>query len=184
MPKKVPLYTLLILLVIVMGIGYGFLGMFLDYKKTQDMDRSSGNTETIKLPEERLSPGAKIVFVTRYRDCGHELQKEHPVDDKFLGYTRSRLEEEFKEWKIESFSSSQVILKREVDGICDNHYYIGIEDGYVVLFQGEPGKNSKVLEKTDIPAEILKEEDRKLLENGIIVNNRDEFLKIREGLTH
>ncbi|TYP48700.1 BofC C-terminal domain-containing protein [Thermosediminibacter litoriperuensis] len=184
MPKKVLLYSLLILFFLVISFGYGFFLSFLDFNKTQDMERISGNTEALQLPEEKLNPGAKIVFVTRYRGCGHELQKENSADDKFLGYTKTQLQEEFKEWKVESFSSSQVILKREVDGICENHYYIGLYDGYVALFQGEPGKNSKVLEKTDIPAEILKEEDRRLLENGIIINSRDEFLKIREGLTH
>ncbi|MCG0275898.1 MAG: BofC C-terminal domain-containing protein [Thermosediminibacteraceae bacterium] len=182
MPKKI-LVALVIMVIITIGFIYGFYGIYSDYKNAQE-NRFSENTETIKLPEETIKPGAKIVYITKFRECGHEQRTESSIDEKYVGYTKARLQEEFKEWGIESFSSSKVVMTKLVDGICENHYYIGIYEGYVALFQGEPGKSSKVLEITDIKAGILKEEDRRLLEKGIIINSKDEFLKIREGLTH
>lgn len=182
MPKKIVIFIFAVALLVSAGFFFGYYSAMFDSKKTDD--RSLKNAETIQLPEETLKPGARIIFITRYKECGHEKRSEMLVDEKYVGYTKSRLQEEFKEWKIESFSNNRAILTKLIDSICEEHYYIGLYDGYVALFQGKPGKDSKLLELTDIKAGILKEEDRKLLERSIVINSKDEFLKIREGLTH
>ncbi|MFO7152968.1 MAG: BofC C-terminal domain-containing protein [Bacillota bacterium] len=182
MPKKIAILTLLVALLAAAGFLFGYYSIRFESQKAED--RSVKNTETVQLPEEALEAGAKVIFITRYEECGHEERNEVPADGNYEGYTESRLREEFKEWKLEAFSHDEAVLTRSVDGLCEEHYYIGIYEGYVALFQGKPGKDSKLLELTDIKAGILKEEDRKLLEDGIVINSRDEFLKIREGLTH
>lgn len=182
MPKKIVIFIFMVALLISAGFFFGYYSAMFESKKPDD--RPLKNTETIQLPEETLKPGARIIFITRYKECGHEKQNEILADEKYVGYTKSILQEEFKDWKIESFSNGKAVLTKTIDGICEEHYYIGLYEGYVALFQGKPGKVSKLLELTDIKAGILKEEDRRLLERGIVINSRDEFLKIREGLTH
>ena len=43
---------------------------------------------------------------------------------------------------------------------------------------------SSLVERTDIIADTLREDDRLILEKGLTINSEQEFLKIREGLTN
>lgn len=52
----------------------------------------------------------------------------------------------------------------------------------MALFQGIPGIKAILVEKTDIIADTLREDDRLILEKGLTIKDQEEFLKIREGL--
>jgi hypothetical protein len=187
MPKKLFRYLILFIMLMVVGFGFGYFKTFISLREHHiDINRSENidNRDVSNIQEIKLKPGAKMIYITFYSGCGHETRQERPLDDRFSGFTKQQLEKEMGEWKVESFTPDEVILKKQVNGICDEHYYIGLNDGYVTLFRGLPGAQSEVVEKTDILAEILREEDRAMLEKGIVINSREEFLKIREGLTN
>jgi len=187
MPKKLFRYLILFILLMVVGFSFGYFKTFISLRENHaDRDRTENidNHDVSNIKEVKLKPGAKMIYVTFYSGCGHEIRQEEPMDDRFSGFRRQQLEKEIKDWKIESFTPDEVILKKQVDGLCDEHYYIGLNDGYVTLFRGLPGAQSEILEKTDILADTLREEDRAMLEKGIIIKSREEFLKIREGLTN
>jgi len=135
-----------------------------------------------QIPEMKLEAGAKLIYTTYYIKCNDEIVQEKTIDEKLIGYTKSELEQLEKDWEIVSFTPDEVSLIREINDICDNHYYIGIQDGYVAFFQGIPGIKSILVEQTDIIADTLREDDRLILEKGLTVNDEQEFLKIREGL--
>ncbi|NLC62730.1 MAG: hypothetical protein GX759_01415, partial [Thermoanaerobacterales bacterium] len=126
-----------------------------------------------------------FVYKLYYIKCGHKIEEEKPSQKSYWGLTKDQLENELDdEWFIESFSPEEVVLIKTLDKFCDNHYYVGIQDGYVTLFQGIPGNESLVLQKTDIMADILRYEDRVTLEKGVIIEDKREFLQIKEGLAN
>lgn len=187
MPKK--LFSFLILFIILMAAGFitGYLKTFISLRENHtgiNQTENIDNHDVSNIQEIKLKPGAKMIYVTFYSGCGHETREEKTAEDRFTGFTKKQLEKELEDWEIESFTPDEVILKKQVDGICGDHYYIGLSDGYVTLFRGLPGERSEVVEKTEILADTLREEDRAMLEKGIIINSREEFLKIREGLTN
>ncbi|WP_422444059.1 BofC C-terminal domain-containing protein [Thermoanaerobacterium sp. DL9XJH110] len=186
MPKKLFRYIIFILVFAVLSFGYGYFKTFVSLREpSPDINQNRGEEEEANFtPETKLKTGAKFVFVIFYSKCGHEIKSEETAPEKYEGFTRAQLEQEMAGWEIRSFTSEEVILRKQVDDICNEHYYIGLKDGYVALFQGIPGVASKVIEKTDILADTLREEDRNLLEKGLIITGREEFLKIREGLTN
>lgn len=185
MPRNFFRYIIIIMFVITVSFSYGYLRTFLSIKNPDEnanLDYLEQNVS--KMPEMKLNAGAKLIYITYYVGCGDEITEEKNIDDKYVGYTKSELEQHEKDWDIDSFTPDEVKLKREIHGICNNHYYIGIQNGYVALFQGIPGIESTLVERTDIIADTLREDDRLILEKGLVIYGEQEFLKIREGLTN
>lgn len=187
MPKKLFRYLILVIMLMVVGFGFGYFKTFVSLRENhreRNQIENIDNHDVTNIQEVRLKPEAKMIYVTFYTGCGHEVRHEEPLDARFSGFTRQQLEKEINDWKIESFAPDEVVLRKQVDGVCDDHYYIGLDSGYVTLFRGIPGVRSDIMEKTDILADTLREEDRVMLENGLIIKSREEFLQIREGLTN
>lgn len=187
MPNKFYRILALFMMIIVGGFCIGYLKTFMSLRNDNSGLNIPGKVENhnvSSIEEMKLNPDAKIIYITYYTGCGHEIREEKTAGDRFAGVTKSQLKKDLGDWEIESFTPDEVILKKRVEGICDNHYYIGLRNGYVTLFRGIPGVRSEVVEKTEILAETLKEEDRTMLEKGIVINSIKEFQEIREGLTN
>lgn len=183
MPKDIFKYIFVGILIIILGFSFGYIKTFLsttDNNKTVEPDEY--HTDVSYVEEIRLVKNGRLRFKTYYIKCGHMKENIIPSQD-YLGFTKSQLKKEFSDWEIEQFTPDEAVLIRQSDGICDEHYYIGILEGYVVLFQGRPDLPSKAIEKTDILVDVLRLEDRKILEKGLIIDSEEEFLKIKEGLT-
>jgi len=184
MPRKIFRYIIIITVFLVISFSYGVLKTFLSIKepnKNTNINNIEHNVSQIS--EMKLNPGAKLIYTTYYIKCNDEIIQEKTIDDELIGCTKSELEQLEKDWNIVNFTPDEVSLIREIDDICDNHYYIGIHNGYVAFFQGIPDIKSVLIEQTDIISDTLREDDRLILEKGLTVNDEQEFLKIREGLT-
>jgi len=185
MPRYFFRYVIVVIFIIIISFSYGYLKTFLSIKSPNGNANPDYLEQNIsKMQEVKLNAGAKLIYLTYYVGCGDEITEEKYLDDKYIGYTKSELEQHERDWEIDSFTPDEVKLKREIHGICSNHYYIGIQNGYVAFFQGIPGIQSTLVERTDIIADTLREDDRLILEKGLTINDEQEFLKIREGLTN
>lgn len=185
MPRSIFRYIVVILFVIIFSFSFGYLRTLFSLKPPDPkIDNTHANKDIVKTQRIELKPGAKLIFLTHFNGCGHEEITEELLEDALFGFTKEELEENMKDWTVEYFSPEQVNLRREVNGSCSEHYYIGIYEGYVALFQGRPGFEGSLIEKTDIMADVLREDDRIILEKGLVIENKQEFLKIREGLTN
>lgn len=185
MPRSIFRYIIIILFIIVIGFSYGYFKTFFSFEPPEEghsLDYLEQNVSDIS--EMKLNAGAKLIYITYYVICGDEVVEEKYIDDKYINCTKTELQQNEKGWEIFSFTPDEVKLKREINDICDDHYYIGVQNGYVSLFQGIPGIKSTLIEQTDIIADTLREDDRAILERGLIIKNEQEFLKIREGLTN
>lgn len=183
MPKNIFKYIFIVLAVIIIGFTLGYVRTFISLDVPKEKNEIKQNKYVGKIDKTRLSSQANLIFKTYYIKCGHEVTEKKSSNATFSGYTKEQLANKLNHWEIESFTPEQVTLKRKVDDICNEHFYIGIKDGYVSLFQGRPDLPSRVIEQTDIIADVLRKEDRAMLEEGLIIESKEEFLKIREGLT-
>jgi len=132
-----------------------------------------------------LIPEARLIFKTYYEECAHLIEVEKPLLKDLIGANRKKIEEKYPEWAVISFEKDLVELKKVEKGLCPEHYFIGIKDGYVTLFQGKPGTpNAKIIEKTDVSVDSLRQTDKLLLEKGIEVYGKEQLEKVREGFTN
>jgi len=187
MPRKLFRYIIVIVFFMILSFGYGYLREVFSFKKaTPDNYNARDQRDVVRVKDQEttLRADAVVLYTVYYTGCGHEYTEEKAIEDRFVGLSKEELEEQIKDWAVVYFTPQQINLRRNIEGLCDEHYYIGIYQGYVALFKGEPGLESTPVEMTDIIVDVLREDDRNLLEQGMIIESKEEFMKIREGLTN
>ena len=119
--------------------------------------------------EEKILPTAEFAMKKVYNECGHFKFEYAELPQELINLTEEEIEAYYKDWEIEEFSPSKIILTKEINSLCDEHFIIKLGEKYVQVFHLEPDGNLVVYETTDISREYLPEEDIKKLEEGIYV---------------
>lgn len=119
--------------------------------------------------EEKILPTAEFAMKKVYNECGHFKFEYAELPQELINLTEEELEAYYKDWETEEFSPSKIILTKEINSLCDEHFIIKLGEKYVQVFHLEPDGNLVVYETTDISREYLPEEDIKKLEEGIYV---------------
>lgn len=187
MPKNIFRYIVIVVLIVIFGFGFGYFKTFVSLRIPENKERQDniGNFDVSQSEETRIGRNTRFIYEIYYIKCGHKTIEQKMAQQQYWGLTKDQLKRELGDnWEIDNFNPEEVLLKKTLNTSCDNHYYVGIMDGYVTLFRGIPGNESEVIEKTDIIAGILRYEDRILLESGLIIEDEQEFLRIREGLAN
>lgn len=90
MPKKIFRYLALIIILMVLGFGFGYLKTFISFSKHHNTPDSSSEHDVSSIQEMKLNKGANLIFVTNYTGCGHEVRQEKPLENKFIGFTKAQ----------------------------------------------------------------------------------------------
>ena len=199
MKKSIIISTIIILFVLGTVIGTILIKNFPDYKKTETeiaeqnqeeiydecTDEYKEILQTNTLVEEtssegeKISPNCSIIFRRYYNDCGHMIEQYSSIPAELVNKTEEDLKEQYNGWIIEEFSRNQIILYREFDSECGEHYILRERDGKVVVYL-KTGDTEELVEETDIATEFLTETDRVKLQNGIQANGRMELNQLIE----
>ena len=106
------------------------------------------------------------------------------IPTSFAGLTEKQLRSVLNDWKLKEYNSDEaLILKKNISDVSPegkNYYHIGIKDNRVAIFYGKQGNMLKQL--TEINVNKLPVEETRILQNGIVVKNKEELLAILEGL--
>lgn len=131
--------------------------------------------------EEKISPNATLILKRKYKECGHIIKEYKRITNELVNLTEKELVEKNKDWEVEKFSNMEVILIKEVEGVCNEHYVLKEEDGVIAVYKIEE-ENKEVLEElTGISTEYLTENDKIEIEQGIKVYGREELNSILEN---
>ena len=150
-------------------------------EKAQELKREEIQDKIlVDSKETRITPNTKITYKTYYKDCNHILIEEKNVDENLINLT----EEELKArniGEVQKFSLDEVTLYSEKQGYCDEHYILKGINGFLGIYKlDKNGDIGNLIEKTDIFIDLLPEENRKELEDGIKVYSKNELNKIIE----
>ena len=145
----------------------------------EEMIESNTLVEETSSEGEKISPNCSIIFRRHYNDCGHTLEQYASIPTELVNKTEEDLQEQYQGWTIEEFSRNQIILYREFDSECGEHYILREKDGKVVVYL-KTGDTEELVEETDIATEFLTETDRIELQNGIEANGRVELNQLIE----
>lgn len=120
-----------------------------------------------------------------YQKCNDQENLRARPSEKYIGMTLSEIQSAYPGWTIDYFDAAEVRMTLLIDDLCREHangMYIGVKDGYVTVFYGNPDIKPIVKEVTNIPIKKLVSEDVAELEKGIIVNTKEELLRTLEGM--
>ncbi len=150
--------------------------------EAKDREENSISNEVLEASaiEEKVLPTAEFAMKKVYNECGHFKFEYAELPQELINLTEEELEAYYKDWEIEEFSPSKIILTKEINSLCDEHFIIKLGEKYVQVFHLEPDGNLVVYETTDISREYLPEEDIKKLEEGIYVFGKGKLNSVLE----
>ena len=89
--------------------------------------------------------------------------------------------EKNKDWGIEKFSNMELVLIKEVEGVCNEHYVLKEKDGVIAVYKIDKDTKEELEELTGISIEYLTENDKMEIQQGIMVYGREELNSILEN---
>ncbi len=178
------------LLVSVLFVAAGAVGFFsyryfsetpplVDYRKQLQSEQVQHDAK-IKITADTMIHQKMI-----YQKCGDEENLRARPSEKYIGMTLADLQGAYPGWTIDYFDAAEVRMSLLIDDLCREHangMYIGIKDGYVTVFYGNPDSKPIVKEVTNIPIKQLVPGDIAELEKGIVVHTKEELLRTLEGM--
>ena len=188
-----------IITIITIGIILGFLTGIYIYKINQIKNKEiaqtnnynknniesvneANNENAIKTnsEEEKVSPNCTIILKVYYGKCNHIIEKKQTIEEAQVNMTEEEIKTKFSDWELQKFTPTEIVLYKEVDEFCNEHYVLREKDGYIAIFKIDENNNETLIEITDIPTEYLTEQDLENIQNGITIYGKKELNKAIE----
>ncbi len=130
--------------------------------------------------EEKTSPNCVITLKVYHEACKHLIENRQSIEEAEVNMTEEELKERFSDWEVQKFTPTEIVLYKEVDEFCDEHYLLKEEDGYITIYKLDENENAEFFNTTEISTEYLAEEDLEQIKNGIKVYTDKELNKTLE----
>lgn len=140
------------------------------------------DTETIEVNtrDEKTTPNTTMILKKRYTDCGHEVSRRATIPEEMVNLTKYEIAEKYPNWILEGFSKEEIILTKEVDSFCGEHYLLIEENGEVNVYSVDEAGEKSFKKKVDITLDYLPETDRITLKNGLMVYGTENLNRVLE----
>lgn len=130
--------------------------------------------------EEKISPNCLITLKRYYNECQHTINEYIDIPQNLVNGTQEDLEKEYPNWEIQKYSSNEIILYREFDSNCGQHFILRNDNGKITIYKINENNEEEVYERTEISVEYLTETDKVEIQNGIRVNGIEELNQLIE----
>ena len=127
----------------------------------------------------KVSPNCEIILKRYYKECEHTTQEYSKSSEELTNKTEDEIKEIYSEWQVETFTSNKIVLYRELDGTCNEHYILKEKEGKIVVYAvDEKGEEQNM--QTDIATEYLTETDKINLANGWKIYGKENLNQLIE----
>ncbi len=145
----------------------------LEYEHLEEIEQANAK-------EEKVSPNAKLTTNIYYDECGHTVKKTSNIENKYINLNKDELSEEYQDWEIKEFSPENIILYKEEKGICNEHYILKDNDGFIAVYSLDSNEKETLKEITEISTNFLPNTDIAKLQGGIKVYGRENLNSVLE----
>lgn len=146
----------------------------------EELDEASQLEIEANSREEKISPNCFITLKKTYSKCEHCINEYIEIPESLVNKTEDELQNEYSDWKIEKFSSNDIILSKIYNGECGQHFLLKSNDGKIVIYKIDENNNENIYEETEISVEYLTDEDKVKIQNGIRVNGKEDLNQLIE----
>lgn len=130
--------------------------------------------------EIKVSPNAELVIKKYYKECGHTTEEKRNVANDMVNKTQEEIEKLYPDYKVESFFNNKIVLIKEEEGQCDEHYIVRDENSNIMIYKILSDGKEEIYQNTGISTEYLPETDKISLRDGIKVFGRENLNSIIE----
>lgn len=173
--------TMVIALGVIFGVIWFQKNLYLQ-PKTETKLVSKGNNlenETKAVAniqtETKTSPNSLFIFKTYYKGCKHIIEEKVDIPKELVNQTEEEIKKAYENWKIEKFETTEVVFYQEKEGICNEHYIIKENNGYVAIYSIDEYEKETLKETTEIVTNYLPQTDKLRLKEGIKVTGKEEL---------
>lgn len=139
-------------------------------------------TEALEIAnqEEKTTPNTLIIYRTYYTKCKHYINEYKDIDISSVNLTEEEVKDKNRDWRIKEFSAEQIVLEKEEEAFCNQHFKLKLIDGNVIIFIIDENGNEAEYQKTEITSEYLTNEDILKLTEGIVVYGKENLSSVLE----
>lgn len=119
------------------------------------------------------SPNCLFEFKTYYKECEHTANSKVNIPKELVNKSEIEIQDKYKDYKIENFTANNVTFYKEKEGICNEHYLLKENNGYIAIYTTDSEGKESLKENTQIVTTYLPEADRQNLKEGIKVVGRE-----------
>ena len=130
--------------------------------------------------EEKISPNCLITLRSYYKSCQHTINKYVDISQDLVNKTKEDLQHKYSDWEIKEYSSVKIILYKEYDGECTEHFVLRNDNGKITIYRINESGEQEVYEKTEISVDYLTDTDKNEIEIGIRVNGKEQLNQLIE----
>lgn len=130
--------------------------------------------------EEKVSPNATLIIKKNFRGCGHTTKDYAEVPQEIVNMSEEEIKKQYSDWQLKGFSADEIVLLKEVAGICNEHFVLKEKDGVIAIFVEDENGNETLHEITEIATEYLTEQDKLNLKQGIKAIGKEELNSVLE----
>lgn len=152
-------------------------------EQTKDELESIENAITVSLDEVKLSPNAKMTIKKNFKLCGHTTTNQIPIPMEMVNYTEDEVEKKYTGWIIEKFMQDEIVLKKEIEANCENHYVLRIEDEKLKIYNEITPNKSNFVDEIDIDLALIPSIEINNLEDGVKAYGIEELNDLIENYT-
>ena len=149
-------------------------------KEEENVIENTTNMLETSANQERISPNAFITFKQTYKECGHTTSEFVEVPQEFVNLSEEELKERYSDWSVEKFTDTDIVLNKEVEGSCNEHYVVRDVNGTIIVFCILDDGTEEEYMITDIATEYLTDTDKIEMKNGIKINGKQNLNQLIE----
>lgn len=136
--------------------------------------------EQVIAVETKISPYATLIIEKFFKTCGHSTVETMEIPKELVNMTEEELQRKYEKWQIKKFDEKEIYLYREIDANCDAHFVIKEDEGKVAVFAEIANNNMQKRQVTNIDFENLREEDKKMIQEGVKLYGEEELISFIE----
>lgn len=130
--------------------------------------------------EEKISPNCLVTLKRYYKKCNHMINEYVNIQDDLVNKTIEDLKKEYFDWQVQEYSSTRIVLYKEYEGVCGQHFVLRDKDGKIIIYRINENNEEEEYESTEISTEYLTETDKLKIQEGIKVIGKEELNQLIE----
>lgn len=152
------------------GIGFYYANLWKTNNPNVSYEKNSIKENVIETlaVEEKVSPNATFSLKKYYNDCGHFKVNYSELPKEMINLSKDEVEKLYPDWNLEKFSSNEIVLSKEYDEKCDEHFILKLVDDNIEVYK-DLNSGEELYKSTNISKDYLTSMDIEKLEEGIYV---------------
>ena len=74
--------------------------------------------------DEKISANSAMILKKYYQGCEHTINEYAEIPPELVNLTQEEIIKQFPEWELIGFNSNEIILFKEVNGQCGEHFIL------------------------------------------------------------